>query len=290
VTYDDGNIVRNVYGECWHTSSWTRANATIVGCDGVVLNKEIDVIKGEGTGLVTAVAIPAATLFTIDSDVLTDEGKMAIEDLRKSLGSELNQAYAAVIIGHADNTGNARHNQDLSLRRAKSVKNYLVSTGTPEQKLRVIGKGEKKPIASNSTKDGRAQNRRVEIIVIGEVRALDALRFSSVALFQPRGFELTENGKEMLEINRKAARELFEQSSYIEIVGHTDDVGDDKYNMDLSIKRAKAVRDYLIQTGLDSSNVTTKGMGESKPIASNNTAQGRAENRRVEILILGRTK
>jgi outer membrane protein OmpA-like peptidoglycan-associated protein len=170
------------------------------------------------------------------------------------------------------------------------VKNYLVSTGTQEQKLRVIGKGEKKPIASNSTKDGRAQNRRVEIIVIGEVRALDALRFSSVALFQPRGFELTENGKEMLEINRKAARELFEQSSYIEIVGHTDDVGDDKYNMDLSIKRAKAVRDYLVQTGLDSSNVTIKGMGESKPIASNNTAQGRAENRRVEILILGRTK
>lgn len=72
----------------------------------------------------------------------------------------------------------------------------------------------------------------------------------------------------------------------VEIAGHTDSIGTAKYNMGLSKRRAATVKKYLESQGVAASRMTTKGFGETKPIASNKTAAGRAENRRVEILIL----
>jgi OOP family OmpA-OmpF porin len=285
-----GNVVRSGGGDCWHDSSWSPDKATIVGCDGVVLDAQVEVIKGQGTGLVAAVSIPAATLFAFDSDVLSEAGKQAIEEYRKTLKPELAEAYAGVVVGHTDSTGDANYNLDLSKRRANNVRQYLVSTGVAEEKLRILGRGAKDPIASNETSEGRAQNRRVELVVIGEVRALDAFRFPSVALFPRRSAELTPMGEELLEKNRQDARDQLRRATYIEIVGHTDDVGDDDYNLNLSLQRAEAVRDYLVSEGVDASKIATVGMGESMPIASNSTPEGRAENRRVEILVLGRMK
>jgi len=72
----------------------------------------------------------------------------------------------------------------------------------------------------------------------------------------------------------------------IEIEGHTDSVGSDALNQALSEKRAAAVRDYLAARGLPSARVTISGQGESSPIASNDTAAGRQQNRRVELVIV----
>jgi outer membrane protein OmpA-like peptidoglycan-associated protein len=69
--------------------------------------------------------------------------------------------------------------------------------------------------------------------------------------------------------------------------GHTDSVGTDAYNKRLSERRAKAVRDYLVKGGISAKRIETVGYGESKPIASNDTADGRAQNRRVELHIRG---
>jgi outer membrane protein OmpA-like peptidoglycan-associated protein len=71
----------------------------------------------------------------------------------------------------------------------------------------------------------------------------------------------------------------------VELEGHTDSVGTDKYNQNLSERRAAAVNAYLTKRGVASSRITTKGFGESKPIADNKTAEGRAKNRRVEIKV-----
>jgi len=67
------------------------------------------------------------------------------------------------------------------------------------------------------------------------------------------------------------------------IEGHTDSQGPDAPNKKLSKGRADAVRDYFIGKGIASSRLETKGYGETKPVADNNTAEGRAQNRRVEL-------
>ncbi len=69
----------------------------------------------------------------------------------------------------------------------------------------------------------------------------------------------------------------------VDVYGHTDSSGDDQYNFDLSQRRALAVANYLSAQGVDSRRFAVTGFGETKPIASNATAAGKAQNRRVEI-------
>ena len=68
------------------------------------------------------------------------------------------------------------------------------------------------------------------------------------------------------------------------VEGHTDSVGSDSYNQKLSERRAQAVRDYLVRQGIDASRITVRGYGKTRPVASNATAEGRAENRRAEVI------
>lgn len=70
-------------------------------------------------------------------------------------------------------------------------------------------------------------------------------------------------------------------------VGHTDSIGSDAYNQKLSIRRAEAVKAYLVSKGIETNRVYTEGKGEKQPVASNKTAAGRAKNRRVEIEVVG---
>jgi len=88
------------------------------------------------------------------------------------------------------------------------------------------------------------------------------------------------------ELNRTIP--IFEQYQDLqfEIGGHTDNVGSDSYNQKLSEERANAVRDYLVENGVDPDRVEAKGYGESEPISTNDTDEGRQENRRVEFKIL----
>jgi len=84
-------------------------------------------------------------------------------------------------------------------------------------------------------------------------------------------------------LDRVAASLLAHPEVKVEVAGHTDSDGSDAYNLKLSDRRAKAVRDYLITKGVPATQLTANGYGESKPIADNKTVEGRAENRRVEL-------
>ncbi|MGI9508940.1 MAG: OmpA family protein [Geminicoccaceae bacterium] len=283
------NLVRTGTGSCLHSSVWSSEMADVVGCDDSELDTTVELVEGTGSGVVAEIVMPSTALFAFDSDVLTDEGKRTVDSYRTTLLDELEEAYAAVIVGHTDSTGDANYNKDLSTRRAQSVRNYLVDTGAPADKLRVVGKGADDPIASNDTNEGRAENRRVEAIVVGELRQLDSVLFPSATLFERRSAALTAEGRETLEGQRAFARGLLQRAPLVEVIGHTDDVGDDAYNQDLSEQRARTIADYLISTGVDTNVIVARGEGENSPITSNATHEGRSQNRRVEVFVLGRT-
>jgi outer membrane protein OmpA-like peptidoglycan-associated protein len=76
-------------------------------------------------------------------------------------------------------------------------------------------------------------------------------------------------------------------SLQLEVEGHTDSVGTDEYNMQLSENRANSVRDYLVQQGINTSSIAARGFGESQPVTTNDTAAGRQQNRRVELIVSG---
>jgi OOP family OmpA-OmpF porin len=73
------------------------------------------------------------------------------------------------------------------------------------------------------------------------------------------------------------------EDATIQVTGYTDSVGTEEYNRDLSMRRAQAAQEYLVSNGVDQKRIVLSGMGESNPIASNDTAEGRAMNRRVEV-------
>jgi OOP family OmpA-OmpF porin len=114
------------------------------------------------------VTFAADVFFDFDKSVIKPEGKSKLDDLSSKLkGINLEVVIA---IGHADSIGSDAYNQRLSVRRAESVKAYLVSKGVESNRVYTEGKGEKQPVADNKTRDGRAKNRRVEIEVIGTRR------------------------------------------------------------------------------------------------------------------------
>lgn len=107
----------------------------------------------------------------------------------------------------------------------------------------------------------------------------------SDVLFRSGSFELLPGARERLA--KVSGIVLAYPSLHVAIEGHTDSVGSDDYNQQLSERRAQAVREYFVQQGINSSAVEAKGYGKTEPIASNDTAEGRQQNRRVELILSG---
>ena len=124
------------------------------------LNSNISVTN---TGEYLIVNMPQDLLFAVDSSSLRPD---LTSDIRTVAASLLRYPNSRIeVIGHTDNTGSAAYNQDLSQRRAVSVAEVLRGSGVPSGRIAAFGRGEDAPIASNLTPQGRAQNRRVEIII-----------------------------------------------------------------------------------------------------------------------------
>ena len=167
---------------CWRDANWTPATAA-VGCDGALLPPPPPAAPAPAPAVVPAPAPapapaaapqpPAATkvtyaadaFFDFDKSVLKPEGKAKLDDLVGKV-KDIN-LEVIIAVGHTDSVGSDAYNQKLSVRRAESVKAYLVSKGIEKNRVYTEGKGKSQPIADNRTAEGRAKNRRVEIEVVG---------------------------------------------------------------------------------------------------------------------------
>jgi outer membrane protein OmpA-like peptidoglycan-associated protein len=90
----------------------------------------------------------------------------------------------------------------------------------------------------------------------------------------------------LVELNRLVDLLSANPDKKIEIGGHTDNVGSDESNQTLSQNRAKSVVDYLVKKGIDATRLSSKGYGETTPVATNDTDEGRAKNRRTEFKVV----
>lgn len=114
-------------------------------------------------GSYLVVNLPDDALFATGSATLRPDLQNEIRSVAANLVTYPDSSIE--VVGHTDNVGAAALNQDLSQRRALSVANILIGAGVPAARIQAFGRGEDQPVASNLTDAGRAQNRRVEIIV-----------------------------------------------------------------------------------------------------------------------------
>jgi OOP family OmpA-OmpF porin len=169
---------------CWRNANWTPATAA-AGCDGAIVAPKAAPAPAPAPAPAAAPAPKAApapapapapaaatkvtyaadAFFDFDKSVLKAEGKAKLDDLvGKVKGINLEVIIA---VGHTDSVGSDAYNQKLSVKRSDAVKAYLVTKGIEKNRVYTEGKGEKQPVADNSTAAGRSKNRRVEIEVVG---------------------------------------------------------------------------------------------------------------------------
>ena len=156
----NGIVWKNGTNElCWRNANWTPATAA-PGCDGAIAAK-----PKAAPQAAAKVTLNADALFDFDKSVLKPAAKASLDSLAGKVKSLTLEVIVAV--GHTDSVGTDAYNQKLSIRRAESVKKYLVSQGIEAKRIYVEGKGESQPVADNKTTEGRAKNRRVQIEAIG---------------------------------------------------------------------------------------------------------------------------
>jgi outer membrane protein OmpA-like peptidoglycan-associated protein len=123
--------------------------------------QEIAKVKEEARGMV--ITLSGAVMFATGKYDLLPIAREKLDEVAKALSD---QGYKGIIVeGHTDSRGKASDNETLSLKRAESVRSHLVSRGIPSEKIRATGLGSSRSVADNGSAEGRANNRRVEIVV-----------------------------------------------------------------------------------------------------------------------------
>jgi OOP family OmpA-OmpF porin len=175
----NGDVWKNASGDCWRNANWTPATAA-PGCGPAPAPAPAPAVApppppapavapkaapAPQKPAASKVTYAADAFFDFDKATLKPAGKAKLDDLvGKVKGINLEVIIA---VGHTDSVGSDVYNQKLSVKRAESVKAYLVSKGIEKNRIYTEGKGEKQPVADNKTNEGRGKNRRVEIEVVG---------------------------------------------------------------------------------------------------------------------------
>ena len=228
---------------------------------------------------------------TLKADVLFDFDSA---DLKPGAGKELdsiaevlfnNPETSIRVEGHTDSRGSEVYNQYLSEKRAEAVKDALVEMGVDPARIEAVGLGESQLISAD-----HALNRRVNIVTVPlpaeepipappaeSKKAEFTATLKSDVLFDFDSADLKPGAGKELDSIAKTLHNYPE--TLIRIEGHTDSLGPEVYNQYLSNKRAEAVKDALVEMGVDPARIEAVGLGESQLISTDHTL-----NRRVNIV------
>ena len=190
------------------------------------------------------------------------------------------------------NPASVEHGQCATLTWS-STNASSVSIDQGVGKVDASGSQEVCPLSSTQytiTAAGASGSKEASTTVAVTALAAAVMIFPEAALFESGKSELKPEGKQKIEEYREQAKDQLSSADHVMITGYTDNVGGADSNSALSQQRAAAVRDHLISLGADPQKFQVSGAGEAHPIADNNTEEGRAKNRRVEVAVLGAEK
>ena len=162
-----GNYVRDSLGNCVKTGNWSHDQAT-AECDASVEAVSERVARAAALAELRMVTLGSSeSFFELGSANLSTEAQNTVDQLAARI-VDLGDAVSSVrVSGHTDSTGTAAFNQRLSVQRAQAVADRLAAQGVDAALIQVAGYGQTLPVADNATAEGREQNRRVEIEVVG---------------------------------------------------------------------------------------------------------------------------
>jgi outer membrane protein OmpA-like peptidoglycan-associated protein len=181
----------------------------------------------------------------------------------------------------------ARQQQEAEKAKAEAVAQQQILAGEADKARQAAAQSDQLRLQAEKEKQElRARLlQQLNTVLATRDTAKGLIANMSDVLFKTGSFELLSGARERLA--KVSGIVLAYPSLHLDIEGYTDSIGTDEYNQKLSEKRAEAVRDYLVQQGISSDSVTSAGMGKSDPVASNDTAEGRQQNRRVELVLSG---
>jgi len=164
---NSGHYITDSNGNCVKTGSWT-ADMMTVDCGAPAPVAEVKAPPPPPAPppapTYETTTLTSEALFDHDKSNLKPAGRAQLDALADKISKD-ERVVDVKIIGHTDSDGTEAYNQALSLRRANSVRDYVIEKGVNPNIISVTGMGESQPVADNSTKAGRALNRRVEVMV-----------------------------------------------------------------------------------------------------------------------------
>ena len=196
--------------------------------------------------------------------------------------AEAAQAEAQKAAGEA-----ARQKQEAEKAKAEAIAQQQVLAAETDKARQAAAESDKlRQQAENEKQEMRARLlQQLNSVLSTRDTARGLIANMSDVLFKSGSFELLPGARERLA--KVSGIVLAYQGLHLAVEGHTDSIGTDEYNRQLSEERADAVRGYLVQQGVRFDMITASGFGKSEPIASNDKPEGRQQNRRVELVVSG---
>ena len=248
--------------------------------------------------------------FDFNSANLRDESEIELQNIVRMMTNR-KDVYIE-IASHTDDVGKEKYNMKLSKKRSKSVVKYLRSTGVEKNRVVAVGYGESKPVASNVNEKGRQLNRRTEFEIL---KLIDLDQYGDAVVDvdaagqktpQMKEYEsaytlgetlpykvhfpynqsqhITDYSKGKLDRVVKVLEENL--TMRIKIHAHTDPLGPNEYNKELSKRRGHTVYSYLLEKGIDSDRLEIASYGEDHPLVEAESIYENVHNRRVEFEII----